>query len=107
MSPLRRRMIEDMRLRNFSASTERSYVHYVADFARYFNTSPEGLGLDDIRNYQLYLTERRPLGKEELKELSRRLARLSPHHVADAYRRALEQCADRNKANDCEPGQAG
>jgi hypothetical protein len=33
-----------------------------------------------------------PLGKEELKELSRRLARLSPHHVADAYRRALEQC---------------
>ena len=61
MSPLRRRMIEDMRLRNFSASTERSYVHYVADFARYFNTSPEGLGLDDIRNYQLYLTERRQL----------------------------------------------
>src|SRR5437763_1122096 len=49
MSPLRRRMIEDMRLRNFSACTERSYVHYVADFAQYFDTSPERLGLDDIR----------------------------------------------------------
>jgi hypothetical protein len=33
-----------------------------------------------------------PLDKEGLKELSRRLARLSPHHVADAYRRAYEAC---------------
>jgi len=54
-------MIEDMRLRNFSACTERSYVHYVADYALHFNTSPEYLGLDDIRNYQLFLTERRQL----------------------------------------------
>ena len=61
MSPLRSRMIEDMRLRNFSPCTERSYVHYVADFSRHFNTSPERLGLDDIRDYQLYLTEERRL----------------------------------------------
>ena len=61
MSPLRRRMIEDMRLRNFSASTQRSYVHYVAGFAQHYNASPEHLGLDDIRNYQLYLTEQRQL----------------------------------------------
>jgi integrase/recombinase XerD len=61
VSPLRRRMIEDMRLRNFSACTERSYVHYVAEFARHFNTSPEHLGLDDIRNYQPFLTEQRQL----------------------------------------------
>jgi integrase/recombinase XerD len=54
-------MIEDMRLRNFSASTERNYVHYVAEFARYFNTSPENPGLDDIRNYQLYLSGKRQL----------------------------------------------
>ena len=61
MSPLRRRMIEDMRLRNFSTSTQRSYVHYVAEFARYYDTSPEHLGLDEIRNYQLYLTQQRQL----------------------------------------------
>src|SRR5665213_3482626 len=66
MSPLRRRMIEDMRLRNFSECTERSYVHYVADFARHFNTSPEHLGLDDIRNYQLCLTEKRQLSASSI-----------------------------------------
>jgi site-specific recombinase XerD len=59
-------MIEDMRLRNFSACTERSYVHYVADFARHFNTSPENLGLDDIRNYQLFLTEQRQLSPSSI-----------------------------------------
>ncbi len=60
MTPLRRRMLEDMQLRNFSAGTQRSYIHYVADFARFYGMSPERLGLDDIRNYQLHLvTERR------------------------------------------------
>ena len=66
MSPLRRRMIEDMRLRNFSACTERSYIHYVADFALHFNLSPEYLGLEDIRNYQLYLKERRQLSASSI-----------------------------------------
>ena len=35
MTPLRRRMLEDMQLRNFSAGTQRSYIHYVADFASF------------------------------------------------------------------------
>ena len=55
MSPLRQRMLDDMILRNFSAGTQRSYIHYVADFARHYWTSPEQLGLDDIRSYQLHL----------------------------------------------------
>lgn len=66
MSPLRRRMIEDMRLRNFSPCTERSYVHYVAEFARHYKTSPEHLGLEDIRSYQLYLIEQRQLSASSI-----------------------------------------
>jgi site-specific recombinase XerD len=66
MTPLRSRMIEDMRLRNFSPCTERSYVHYAAAFALHFNTSPEHLGLDDIRNYQLYLAEKRQLSASSI-----------------------------------------
>lgn len=54
-------MLEDMQLRNLSAGTQRSYIHYVTDYAYYYNLSPAKLGLDDIRNYQLYLIEKRQL----------------------------------------------
>ncbi|NJO33734.1 MAG: hypothetical protein HC869_11905, partial [Rhodospirillales bacterium] len=40
ISPLRRRMIEDMTVRNLSPSTQQSYVYAVASFARHFGRSP-------------------------------------------------------------------
>ena len=43
MSPLRRRMIEDMTVRNLSPATQRSYVHAVAKFGRFFGRSPDKL----------------------------------------------------------------
>ena len=45
MSPLRRRMIEDMTVRNLSPATQRSYVHAVAKFVRFFGRSPDKLDL--------------------------------------------------------------
>jgi len=55
ISPLRRRMIEDMTVRNLSPATQQSYVYAVAKFGRHFNRSPDRLGLEDVRVYQLYL----------------------------------------------------
>ena len=55
MSPLRRRMIEDMTVRNLSPATQRSYVHAVARFSRHFDRSPDRLGLEDVRAYQVHL----------------------------------------------------
>lgn len=61
MTPLRQRMFEDMQIRNLSANTQKSYVQQVSMFARHFHRSPEGLGPDDIRTYQLYLTNEKQL----------------------------------------------
>ena len=55
MSPLRRRMIEDMTIRNLSPATQQSYVHAVSKFSRYFARSPDRLGLEDVRAYQVHL----------------------------------------------------
>jgi integrase/recombinase XerD len=62
MTPLRQRMIEDMQVRNLSPHTIDCYVRQVALFARYFNRSPELLGPDEIRAYQLHLVHERKLG---------------------------------------------
>ena len=55
VSPLRRRMIDDMSLRNLSPATQRSYLHAVAKFSRYFNRSPDRLGLEEVRAFQVHL----------------------------------------------------
>ena len=61
MSPLRRRMIEDMQIRNLTLNTQRVYVEQVSRFARHFRKSPEHLGPAEIRAYLLYLTNDRRL----------------------------------------------
>src|ERR1700689_5907526 len=55
MSPLRRRMIEDMTIRNLSPATQQSYIHAVSKFSRHFGHSPDRLGLEDVRAYQVHL----------------------------------------------------
>jgi len=59
VSPLRQRMIEDMRVRNFAPNTQESYLTQVSLFARHFGKSPEQLGPEEIRAYQIYLAEER------------------------------------------------
>jgi hypothetical protein len=64
MTHLRKRMREDMQIRNLSPNTQRSYVQQVSLFARYFGKSPEFLGPEEIRAYQLYLTNEKELSHQ-------------------------------------------
>lgn len=66
MTPLRQRMSEDMQVRNLAPHTQRSYLQQVSQFARHFGKSPELLGPNDIRAYQLHLTQDRHLSASSI-----------------------------------------
>jgi integrase/recombinase XerD len=59
MTPLRRRMTEDLTLHNLSPKTARRYIKWVADFAQHFHTSPEHLGPEHVRTFLLHLIQDR------------------------------------------------
>jgi integrase/recombinase XerD len=59
MTVLRQRMHEDLRVRNYSPRTQQTYIDRVAKFAMHFRRSPDLLGPDEIRAYQVYLVEER------------------------------------------------
>jgi integrase/recombinase XerD len=66
MTSIRRRMIEDMQIRNFAVNTQQCYVQQVSLFARHFHKSPELLGPEQIRTYQLYLTNEKKLSTKSI-----------------------------------------
>ena len=66
MTSLRQRMLEDMQVRGLSPRTQQTYVETVARFARHCGRSPAGLGLEEIRAYQVYLTNERRLASSSL-----------------------------------------
>ena len=59
-------MTEDMQVRNLSLQTRATYVQQVSLFARHFNKSPEILGPEEIRSYQVYLTNERKLAPSSI-----------------------------------------
>jgi integrase/recombinase XerD len=57
MTPLRRMVIEEMRIRNLALSTQEVYLGCIARFAQYFGRSPDGLSHEHVREYLVYLAE--------------------------------------------------
>ena len=66
MTSLRTRMTEDMQIRNLAVHTQNTYLLQVALFARHFNKSPELLGPEQIRTYQIYLTNEKKLATSSI-----------------------------------------
>ena len=67
MTSLRQRMLEDIEIRNLSPNTRDSYVQQVSQFARHFGRSPEQLGPEEIRAYQVYLTNEKRLAPKSIR----------------------------------------
>jgi len=61
MTALRQRMLEDMKIRNLALNTQDSYLRQVSQFARHFGKSPDLLAQEEIRSYQIYLTQEKKL----------------------------------------------
>ena len=66
MTPLRRRMSEDMQVRNLSPCTQQNYIAQVARFAQHFHRSPDRLGPEQIRDYQVFLTTEKRLASSSI-----------------------------------------
>lgn len=58
VSPLRRRMIEDMTIRKFAPQTQQGYIRAVKNFSAFLGASPDKASFEDVRRYQLHLVER-------------------------------------------------
>jgi integrase/recombinase XerD len=71
VTQLRKMMLEELQRRNYSKTTVNAYLKMVASFANYFHRSPDQLGPEEIRAYQVYLFTERKLG-----------ARTVGHHTA-------------------------
>lgn len=66
MTPLRQRMLQDMGIRNLALNTQLAYVQQISAFARHFDCSPDALGPEQVRAYQVHLLEERKLAAGSL-----------------------------------------
>src|SRR3984957_11481521 len=57
ISPLRQRMIDDMRARRFSEDTQKDYVRNVRNFAAFLGRSPDTATKEDLRRFQLHMAQ--------------------------------------------------
>jgi integrase/recombinase XerD len=57
ISDLRRRMLEDMAVRNFGSKTQQDYIRHVAMFAKFLGRSPDTATAEDVRRFQVDMTE--------------------------------------------------
>ena len=57
MSPLRRRMIEDMTIRKLTPKTQQGYIRTIKNFAVFLGRSPDKASFEDIRRFQLHVAQ--------------------------------------------------
>lgn len=84
MTRIRKLMLEELQRRNYSSETIRTYISAVKNYAEYFKQSPEKLGPEHIRQYQLHLFQRK-LAAHTVKVQSSALRFLYIHTLRRPY----------------------
>ena len=69
MTPLRKKFIEDMNIRNFAESTQKAYVSALVRFSQYFKRSPEDISEEEVRKYLLYLSQERKIHPASFRQI--------------------------------------
>jgi site-specific recombinase XerD len=87
VTPLRRRMLEELQRRKYSTDTIRGYLLAVEQFARHFHKSPERMGIQEIGQFQLHLLQEQKLA---LGTIALRMAALRFLYKKTLKRRALD-----------------
>ena len=83
ISDLRRRMLEDMAVRQFGEKTRHDYIRHVEAFARFLGRSPDTATAEDVRRFQVHLTEHMaPHAPRSLQVGHRRFARATEGNAA-------------------------
>ena len=80
MTPLRQRVLDELQRRNYAKDTARAYVLAIKQFAEYFGKSPERLGGEEVRRFELHLLKDRKLAREYSLQVieTEQVARQSP-----------------------------
>lgn len=79
MTPLREKMIRELRLKNYAKSTEQSYLHAVSEYAKFHGKSPDTLSLEDAKRYLWYLREEKQISLSYFKQVVSGLRFLYTH----------------------------
>ena len=58
ITPLRQRMIDDMRMRKLEHKTQEAYIRAVRNLAAFLGRSPDTATVEDLRRFQLHLVDR-------------------------------------------------
>lgn len=66
MSELRQRMVEEMQLRRYAVATQKAYLYWVSEVARYYHRSPDQLNREEVRQWFIYLTNERKLSRSSV-----------------------------------------
>lgn len=69
MTALRQRMLQDLTVRNYSPRTIQTYLFHVGQFARHFGRSPDLLGAEEVRLYQIHLIEEKKLSSSAVNQI--------------------------------------